>query len=185
MDSSPEPQGALQTPPSEWLMGVAAIGGYENANGRAMDLWEAVYPNALFVVLTDTFSTEAFYKVLSIPMHSTSRNLAHPWQDFVKDPERANRWTGFRQDSGDPFVYAPRAREIFQSMNIDHTKKVIIYSDALTVDKVLALKKHCDEVGFIGVWPSDPRLGPRVVIVEIYSVLWDRDLTLERLQVEV
>jgi len=112
-------------------MGVAAIGGYENVNGRAMDLWEAVYPNNLFVTLTDTFSTEVFY------------------QDFVKDPERAKRWAGLRQDSGDPFVFAPRAREIYQSMGIDHTTKTIIYSDALTVDKALALKKQCDEVGFI------------------------------------
>lgn len=47
-------------------MGVAAIGGYENANGRAMDLWEAVYLNDLLVVLTDTFSTQAFYQVQSI-----------------------------------------------------------------------------------------------------------------------
>jgi len=114
----------------EWFMGVAAIAGYENANGRAMDYWEAVYPNALLVALTDTFSTEVFY------------------QDFVKDPERAKRWTGLRQDSGDPFVYAPRAREIYQSMNIDHTTKTIVYSDALTVDKALRLKKQCDEVGF-------------------------------------
>jgi len=44
-------------------MGVAAIEGYENANGRAMDLWEAVYSNVLLVALTDTFSTEAFYQV--------------------------------------------------------------------------------------------------------------------------
>lgn len=55
-----------------------------------------------------------------------------------------------RQDSGDPFVYAPRAREIYQSMNIDHTTKIIVYSDGLTVDKALALKKQCDEVGFTG-----------------------------------
>ena len=57
---------ADKTPPSEWFMGVAAIGGYENTNGRAMDLWEAVYPNALLVALTDTFSTEAFYQVRPI-----------------------------------------------------------------------------------------------------------------------
>ena len=44
-------------------MGVAAIEGYENTNGRAMDLWEKVYPGALLVALTDTFSTEAFYQV--------------------------------------------------------------------------------------------------------------------------
>ena len=46
-------------------MGVAAIGGFENANGRAMDFWEAVYPNILLVTLTDTFSTEVFYQVRS------------------------------------------------------------------------------------------------------------------------
>lgn len=140
-------------------MGVAAIGGYDNANGRAMDLWEAVYPNVLLVALTDTFSTEAFYQVWSITVivtHPASRNSAIPWQEFVKDSKRAERWTGLRQDSGDPFVYAPRAREIYQSMNIDHTTKTIVYSDALTVDKALGLKKQCDEVGFTGSLSSDP-----------------------------
>jgi nicotinate phosphoribosyltransferase len=39
-------------------------------------------------------------------------------------------------------------------MNIDHTTKVIVYSDALNVAKALGLKKQCDEVGFIGSWPS-------------------------------
>lgn len=73
-------------------------------------------------------------------------------QDFLKDTERAKRWSGLRQDSGDPFVYAPRAREVYQSMKIDHTAKFIVYSDGLTVDKALALKKQCDEVGFIGTW---------------------------------
>ena len=47
-------------------------------------------------------------------------------------------------------MYAPRAREIYQSMNIDHTTKTIIYSDALTVEKALGLKRQCDEVGFTG-----------------------------------
>lgn len=44
---------------------VGALRGYEHANGVAMDLWEAVYPNVLLLALTDTFSTEGFYKVLS------------------------------------------------------------------------------------------------------------------------
>lgn len=84
-------------------------------------------------------------------MRSDNRNSGHLRQDFVKDPERAKRWSGLRQDSGDPFVYAPRAREVYQSMNIDHTTRVIIYSDGLTVDKALALKKQCDELGFTGM----------------------------------
>jgi nicotinate phosphoribosyltransferase len=36
--------------------------GYENATAMALDLWEEVYPNALLIALTDTFSTAAFFK---------------------------------------------------------------------------------------------------------------------------
>lgn len=43
-------------------------------------------------------------------------------------------------------VYAPRAKEIYQSLGNDHTKS-IIYSDALDVEKALKIKKQCDEVG--------------------------------------
>ena len=68
-------------------------------------------------------------------------------------------------------------------MNIDHTSKVIIYSDSLNVDKALALKKQCDEVGFTGAWSLDPEPGLCVMTVGIHSVLRDRHLVLKRLQV--
>jgi len=150
-----------------------------------MDLWEAVCPDVLLVALTDTFSTEAFYRVCSIttiPGYSVNWDSKHLLQDFVKDPERAKRWTGLRQDSGDPFVYAPRAREIYQSMNIDHTSKVIVYSDALNVEKALALKKQCDELGFTGAWSSDLEPG-LCVKIGIHSVLRNWHFPLKRLQV--
>ncbi|KAL5532607.1 NPT1 [Sanghuangporus sanghuang] len=114
----------------EWFMGIASLRGYENANGRALDYWEQMYPHGPLIALTDTFSTEVFYK------------------DFTKDRDRALRWTGLRQDSGDPLVYAPRAKEIYQSMGIDQRTKSIIYSDALTDEKALKIKAQCDEVGF-------------------------------------
>lgn len=114
----------------EWFMGVAVLKGYRNANGTALDLWESVYPNVLLLALTDTFSTEVFYK------------------DFVRDKARAQRWKGLRQDSGDPFVYAPRAKEVYDALGIDHREKIIIYSDSVDVEKALKLKKQCDEVGF-------------------------------------
>jgi len=114
----------------EWFMGVAALTGYENANGRALDFWEVIYPSGPLIALTDTFSTESFFK------------------DFVRDTERARRWSGLRQDSGDPLHYAPRAREIYESMGIDYREKMIIYSDALTLDKALKIKAQCDEIGF-------------------------------------
>jgi nicotinate phosphoribosyltransferase len=69
-------------------------------------------------------------------------------QDLEAAPERARKWTGLRQDSGDPFLFAPRAKELYQRLGIDHTTKSIIYSDSLDVDKVLKLKEQCDKEGF-------------------------------------
>jgi hypothetical protein len=77
---------------------------------------------------------------------------AHPHprlQDFVKSPERAQRWHGLRQDSGDPFIFAPNARRVYESMGIDHSKKMIIFSDAVDVEKALKLKAQCEREGFI------------------------------------
>ncbi|VDC07221.1 unnamed protein product [Peniophora sp. CBMAI 1063] len=115
----------------EWFMGVAALTGYDNVNGRAMNLWEQVYGKSLLIALTDTFSTKAFFK------------------DFIQDQERAKRWTGLRQDSGDPFAFAPLAKAAYDSLGIDVHEKLIIYSDSLTVDKALKLKEQCSSIGFI------------------------------------
>ena len=43
--------------------------GYEGANGRALDLWDDVYPNGPRTALTDTFSTDVFFKVSSSCWH--------------------------------------------------------------------------------------------------------------------
>ncbi|EGN99004.1 hypothetical protein SERLA73DRAFT_108274 [Serpula lacrymans var. lacrymans S7.3] len=115
----------------EWFMGVAALRGYEHANSTALDLWEQVYPSDLLVALTDTFSTEVFYK------------------EFITDKNRAKRWKGLRQDSGDPFIFVPRAKEVYESLGINYREKSIIFSDAVHLDKALALKKQCDDLGFV------------------------------------
>lgn len=112
-------------------MAVGALRGYEHANGLALDLWETVYPNALLLALTDTFSTEAFYR------------------DFTK--ERAEKWTGLRQDSGDPYVYAPRAKEVYEALGVEYKgRKTIIFSDSVDVEKALKLKAQSRELGFLG-----------------------------------
>jgi nicotinate phosphoribosyltransferase len=68
-------------------------------------------------------------------------------QDFATDVERARRWHGLRQDSGDPFVFGPQAKEAYERLGIDPREKTIVYSDWLNVDKAIALKKQCDEIG--------------------------------------
>ncbi|KAI0048993.1 nicotinate phosphoribosyltransferase [Auriscalpium vulgare] len=118
----------------EWFMGIAAMKGYEHANSLALDYWENVYPNSLLLALTDTFSTKAFF------------------QDFKADPERAQRWRGLRQDSGDPFAFAPQAKAVYESMGIDIRDKTVIYSDSLDLEKALALKKQCGEIGFVAAF---------------------------------
>jgi len=52
-----------------------------------------------------------------------------------------------RQDSGDPFVFAPRAKEVYEQLGINPSEKLIVYSDSLNVEKAIALKKQCDELG--------------------------------------
>jgi hypothetical protein len=63
------PYSSLLTCPNE--VQVAALKGYEDANSVAMNLWEEVYPDALLIALTDTFSSEAFFKVFLEPASSS------------------------------------------------------------------------------------------------------------------
>jgi len=57
------------------------------------------------------------------------------------------KWHGLRQDSGDPFLFAPRAKRFYESLDIDPSQKAFVYSDALDVDKVLQLKAQCNDLG--------------------------------------
>ena len=45
-------------------------------------------------------------------------------------------------------MFAARAKEIYESLGIDYREKMIIFSDALNLEKALKLKKQCDEIGF-------------------------------------
>ncbi|KAG9315104.1 Quinolinate phosphoribosyl transferase [Chiua virens] len=108
---------------------VAALKGYEGANVKALELWEETYKSDMLTALTDTFSTRVFF------------------QDFAKHPERARKWTSLRQDSGNPFDFAPAAKAMYDNIGIDISTKSIIYSDSLNVDKAVRLKAQCDEIG--------------------------------------
>ncbi|KIM39708.1 hypothetical protein M413DRAFT_179613 [Hebeloma cylindrosporum] len=114
----------------EWFMGVAALRGYEGANTTALQLWEEVYSEPPLIALTDTFTTEAFIK------------------DMMSNPDLAHRWTGLRQDSGDPFAFGPRVKKMYQSLGIPNDSKSLIFSDSLTVNKCIEIKKQCDELNF-------------------------------------
>ena len=85
----------------------------------------------------------------------------------MQNPEQARRWNGLRQDSGDPFAYAPRAKAVYEQLGIDPRTKMIIFSDALNVDKALRLKQQCDELGVGGL---DEDWGCRGELVKALSL---------------
>ncbi|KAG5651933.1 hypothetical protein H0H81_006915 [Sphagnurus paluster] len=130
----------------EWFMGVAALKGYEKTNCVSLDLWEAVFASSALIALTDTFSTDAFFKVRAFPASELIMSLI-AMQDFTSDPERMRRWAGLRQDSGDPFTFGPRVKAMYESMGIDPSQKVIVYSDSLNVEKAIRLQKQAEELG--------------------------------------
>lgn len=109
----------------EWTMAIAALQGYEHANLRSLQAWDAVYspPNFepgspghdLTIALTDTFSTRVFFDDL-LSSH--------------EGREIARRWRGLRQDSGDSKHFARSAKRVYESLGIDPNQKVIIFSDS-------------------------------------------------------
>ncbi|EEB87353.1 hypothetical protein MPER_15312, partial [Moniliophthora perniciosa FA553] len=51
---------------------VGALKGYETVHEPSLSLWEETYPNALLLALTDTFSTQAFFKVCAMTQNRYS-----------------------------------------------------------------------------------------------------------------
>lgn len=133
-----------------------------------------VYPDgSLGIALTDTFTTRPFF------------------EDFVANPERARRWKGLRQDSGDPIKFIPMAKEAFERVGADpktsafllafsaerplrlgpsrrpdlpNLIEIVVFSDALDVDRCIELKQAADAAGIgasFGVGTNLTNGGPR------------------------
>lgn len=109
----------------EWTMAIAALEGYDRANLRSLEAWDAVYspPNFepgspahdLTIALTDTFSTRVFFDDLL---------------SSQKGREIAKRWKGLRQDSGDSKLFATNAKNVYEGLGVDPKEKVVIFSDS-------------------------------------------------------
>ena len=75
---------------------------------------------------------------------------------MATEKERLKKWSGFRQDSGDPMQYAPKVQEVYKAAGIEHRGKIIVYSDGLNVEKCVKLHEHCVEFGFKRKYRSLP-----------------------------
>src|SRR5581483_8247998 len=106
---------------------------------QVLELWQQTYDGALRVMLPDTFGTTQF--LAGAP-------------DWVAD------WKGQRVDSKDPFIAGDEYIQWVKKHGRDPEEKLLIASDMLDVDQILAL--HAYFAGHIsqGARPQDCRSAP-------------------------
>jgi nicotinate phosphoribosyltransferase len=80
--------------------------------------WQEEHDGNLRIILPDTFGTKGF---------------------LDRAPDWLTGWTGIRIDSGDPVVAAETAIAWWQSRGEDPRDKLVIFSDALDVDRIADL----------------------------------------------
>ncbi|HEX3321731.1 MAG TPA: nicotinate phosphoribosyltransferase [Terriglobales bacterium] len=88
---------------------------------HVLDLWQQTYQGALLIMLPDTFGTTQFLK---------------------NAPDWTADWTGQRVDSKDPFIAGDEYIEWLKARGRDPGEKLLIASDSLDVDEILALHAY-------------------------------------------
>ena len=107
----------------EWFMFHAAKYGYKMANSVGLEHWTDVYRGDLGIALTDTYTTEVFFKQF--------------------DKKFAKLFDGVRHDSGDALEFGDKTIAHYQKLGINPLTKTIIFSDGLNYDKVERITEHC------------------------------------------
>ncbi|WP_249975801.1 nicotinate phosphoribosyltransferase [Vreelandella olivaria] len=107
----------------EWFMFHGARFGFKMANSLALEHWVDVYRGDLGIALTDTFTSRVFFDSF--------------------DKKFAKLFDGVRHDSGDPIDFAAATIAHYERLGIDPLSKTIIFSDALTPEKVERIQTFC------------------------------------------
>ena len=140
----------------EWFMFHAAEYSYKMANALSLEHWVDVYRGDLGVALSDTYTTDVFFKQF--------------------DKKFSKLFDGVRHDSGDPIVFAEKTIAHYKKMGIDPLSKYIIFSDGLNPQKVQAITEACK--GKIGIsfgigtdLTNDVGLRPMNIVMKLTEVL--------------
>ena len=144
----------------EWFMFHAAEYSYKMANALSLEHWVDVYRGDLGVALSDTYTTDVFFKQF--------------------DKKFSKLFDGVRHDSGDPIVFAEKTIAHYKKMGIDPLSKYIIFSDGLNPKKVQAITEACK--GKIGIsfgigtdLTNDVGLRPMNIVMKLTEVLTSDD----------
>lgn len=107
---------------------LALVENIADAQKRAFFAWLQEYDADLGTALTDTFTTDAFFR------------------DFGK--VLSNGFSGLRHDSGCPYTFGRKAINHYKSHGIDPRTKSLIFSDGLTVASAIDIWRHfAGEIG--------------------------------------
>ena len=104
----------------EYLQACQAMGPrLRDSQTYAFEMWAKEYRGDLGIALTDVYGIEPFKK------------------DF--DMFFCKLFDGVRQDSGDPFSWGEQMIEHYRANRCDPSTKTFIFSDALTIERLLEL----------------------------------------------
>ncbi|WP_324299958.1 nicotinate phosphoribosyltransferase [Galbibacter sp.] len=140
----------------EWFMYHAAEYGFKMANSMSLEHWVDVFRGDLGVALSDTYTTDVFFRHF--------------------DTKFAKLFDGVRHDSGDPYKFTEKTIEHYNKHGINPLYKYIIFSDGLNPEKVEAITKACK--GKIGLsfgigtnLTNDVGLKPMNIVIKLTEVL--------------
>lgn len=107
----------------EWFQCWQAVTRLSEAQKAALEGWVLEYRGRLGIALTDCYSMDSF-------MH-----------DF-EDPYFGKLYDGLRHDSGSPFTWGEKALAMYQRMGLDPRDKTLVFSDRLTVPRMLEIFRY-------------------------------------------
>ncbi|MDE7392980.1 MAG: nicotinate phosphoribosyltransferase [Muribaculaceae bacterium] len=140
----------------ELVCAIAGMYGPQQANHIAMRAWSNTYRGALGTFLYDTYGWNNF-----------SLNFS---EDF------ANMFKGLRVDSGDNYDQLNKIVDKYRSLKIDPQTKQVVFSNALDVDRAIALNAYaidkCQPSFGIGThFTNDfPGMEPRNIVIKLTAV---------------